>query len=191
MAVAFAVADIDMYTFGLAEADLTLIEIRRALENMHEPLEQIIRDMERHTLAQFESRGWESGDPWAALDPSTVAEKERHGAPFPDWPLVDTGAMMESATSPVGPYSEGATLRSEAWMGVDWERDGWQIPALHQEGVPWELVHRRAYVTRDGRHIPATSYMWHLPARPIFTLTDTLVEEAEDQIVAHIFNPLA
>lgn len=187
MAVAFEMGDIDTYTIGATEAELTLEAMYHRLEHMHDPLAGIIRDMEHHTLAQFETRGGVSGELWAALDPSTVREKM--GYPDPEWPLVRTGALLESATSPVGPFSEGETLDSEAWMGVDWERDGYQIPVLHQEGVPWRLVTQHRH-RKDGSAYTVT-YRWHLPSRPIFTITDDLVDEGAERIVAHVFNPLA
>lgn len=185
------IGTIDAHVIGWADAEARLHAMERALENMHEPLEGIVRDVERHTLEQFETWGAISGDPWAALDPSTVSEKAREHDPTPDWPLVATGALLESATSPVGPFSEGETLESEAWLGVDWERDGYQIPVLHQQGVPWTEVHRKAYTRADGTPVKATSYMWHLPARPIYTVTDELADKGATRIEAHVFNPLA
>lgn len=187
MAVEFEMVDVDSHFVGRTEAKARLDAMSAALANMHEPLAGIIRAMERHTVAQFESRGGASGDLWEALEPSTIREKMGH--PDPEWPLVASGALMESATSPIGPYSEGATLNSEAWIGVDWQRDGWQIAALHQEGVPWREVTQHRH-HKDGSAYQV-SYMWHLPSRPIYTITDELVDDGADRIIAHIYNPLA
>lgn len=190
MAVDVEIVDIESHLFGLAHAEATLAGIEYRLEHMHPALEGIVRDVERHTLEQFESRGSVSGDPWAALEPGTVREKTREGWPTPDWPLVRSGALLESATSPVGPFSRQEVLDSEAALGIDWDRDGWQIPVLHQEGVPWREVHRRAYTRADGTHVAGASYMWHLPARPIFTVTDQLADQGAERIAVYIFNPL-
>jgi hypothetical protein len=70
------------------------------------------------------------------------------------------------------------------------DRDGWNIAALQQYGVPWERVHRRAYETKSGHHIKATSYMWHLPPRPMLVATEELLQDGADRIVDHVFNPL-
>lgn len=187
MATEFEMVDVDSHWVGRTEAQARLDAMSAALENMHEPLAGIMRDMERHTLDQFETRGGASGDLWEALEPSTIREKM--GYPDPSWPLVRTGELLESATSPVGAFSEGATLDSQAWMGVDWERDGWQIAALHQEGVPWREVTQHRH-RKDGSVYEVT-YLWHLPARPIFMITEELVSEGADRIVAHVWNPLA
>ena len=191
MPVAFEMVDIDTHWVGAAEADRTIDAMIDALGNMHDVVEGIRDDMYRHTLAQFESRGGVSGSVWDALDPSTVAEKQAAGSLTPDWPLVRTGELLESATSPIGEYSGTEVLRSEAWIDVDWQRDGWQIPVLHQEGVPERLVHRRAYTRSDGVKVSGATYLWHLPARPIFTITDELVDKGADRIIAHVFNPFA
>lgn len=171
-------------------ADDRLEAIEAALEDMHRPLVEIRDDVYDHTLEQFASWGAESGDPWEHLAPSTIAEKSAHHYPAPEWPLVATGELMDSASTETGPFSEGEVLTSEAWIGVDWERDGYQIPVLHQEGVPWEVVHRRAYTRSDGTDVKATSYLWHLPSRPIFTVTDELADQGLDHIVAYVFNPI-
>lgn len=185
------IGTIDSHLVGWSAAQVRLHRIEWALENMHDPLEEIVGDVHRHTAEQFASWGAVSGDPWEHLAASTVRSKRSKGYLTPEWPLVATGDMMASATSSEGPFSEGETLESEAWLGVDWEENGYQIPVLHQEGVPWRIVHRRAYTRADGTRVGATSYLWHLPARPIFTVTDELARQGSDRIVAHVFNPLA
>ncbi|MGH3415433.1 MAG: hypothetical protein ACRDSS_03100 [Actinocrinis sp.] len=192
MAVAFEIVDIDQHTVGLKEAHATIARMSHALDDMHGVLASIVEDVHRQTLAQFVSEGAALGDPWAALDPSTVAAKTTAGYGLPDWPLVATGQMMDSATSDSGPYSVGDVAEHEAWLSLDWERDGWNIPALHQTGVPWEIVHRRAYTTRTGEHVSGTSYWWHLPARPFWEATDRLADEGAEKIARWVmFNPLA
>ena len=191
MAVAFEIATVDTHVYGLTAADARLAWIDHALHHMHGVMEGIVSDVHRQTLAQFASEGGALGDPWAPLDPSTVEDKTQEGYLFPGWPLVASGKMMDSATSNDGPYSVGATLEHEAWLSLDWERDGYNIPALHQTGVPWRIVHRRAYTTKAGEQVPATSYWWHLPARPFWRATDMLGDEGVDRIVAWVFNPLA
>lgn len=165
-----------------ASAEIELME--HALADMHDVLKDIVADIHRQTLAQFASEGAALGDPWTPLDPSTIAEKERSGAPFPDWPLVDTGKMMDSATSSDGPYSVGDTMEHEAWLSLDWERDGYNIPLLHQVGVPWRLVTARRHRADGTTHL--VSYMWHLPSRPFWQATDALADEGADRIVAHV-----
>jgi ligand-binding SRPBCC domain-containing protein len=71
------------------------------------------------------------------------------------------------------------------------DRDGWNIPALQQLGVPWRIVNRRAYTTHSGERVAATSYWWHLPARPFWKATDELADEGANRIVAWVYNPLA
>lgn len=186
----FEILDIDTYTVGLDAAQRMLHELEAALADMHGPLEEIVEDFHRQTLAQFVSEGAVLGDPWDALEESTVAEKASTGALFPEWPLVDTGRMMESATSNEGPYSVGEIGDEQATLSLDWERDGYNIPLLHQLGVPRRMVHRRAYVTHTGKHVAATSYMWHLPSRPFWGVTDALADEGIDHIAAHLWGPL-
>lgn len=191
MPVDVEIIDVESHLFGAAHAEATLAGMEYRLEHMRPALTGIVREVERHTLEQFESRGSVSGDPWAPLEQGTIREKRREGSLTPDWPLVRTGALLESATSPAGPFSRQEVLESEAALGVDWDRDGWQIPVLHQEGVPWREVHRKSYTRADGTHVAATSYMWHLPARPIFTVTDELADRGADRIVRYVmFNPL-
>jgi hypothetical protein len=190
MAIA-TVETIEGHVLGWPAAESRLERMLWALEHMHEPLQEIVSDVREHTLEQFETRGAISGDEWEHLAASTIASKEREHYPAPEWPLVASGELMASATTDAGEYSEGETLDSEAWLGVDWERDGYQIGVLHQQGVPWTEVHRRAYTRADGTHVAGASYMWHLPSRPIFTVTDELADKGAERIVAHVFNPLS
>jgi hypothetical protein len=183
------VVEITTHVFGLDAALARLQWAEHALHDMHEPIEEIVTDIHRQTLAQFMSEGAALGDPWAELDPSTVRQKALAGDLFPQWPLVATGAMMDSATSSNGPFSITDVAEQEAVLSLDWERDGWNIPLLHQLGVPWRIVHRRAYTTRSGEQVPATSYWWHLPARPFWEATDELADEGIDHIAAWILGP--
>lgn len=176
------VVEIETHTYGFAEAEATLARVEHRLTDMHDPVEEIVADIHRQTLAQFVSEGAALGTPWDRLDPSTIQEKALAGDAFPMWPLVATGAMMDSATSSDGPFSVTDIAEHEAVLSLDWMRDGWNIPMLHQLGVPRELVHRRAYVTRDGEQVPATSYWWHLPSRPFWKATDELADEGIDHI---------
>lgn len=169
---------------GAAHAAAEIALMDHALSDMHDVLDGIIRDIHRQTLAQFASEGAALGDPWSPLAPSTVAEKTREGAPFPDWPLVRTGQMMDSATSSDGPFSVGETMEHEAWLSLDWERDGYNIPLLHQLGVPWRMVTARRHRADGTTHM--VSYMWHLPARPFWEATDALADDGADRIIAHV-----
>ncbi len=179
--------DIDTHLFGLADAKAQVHWSEHALEHMHEPLEGIVDDIHRQTLQQFLSDGGLLGDPWDALDPSTVAEKATHGYLFPAWPLIATGKMMDSATSSSGPYSVGDILEHEAALSLDWERDGWNIPLLHQLGVPRRLVTQHRH-RKDGTGYTVT-YWWHLPSRPFWEATDRLGDEGLDRIADWILGP--
>lgn len=187
----FAVIDIDSYTVGFDTARARIREIEAALANMHEPVDEIVKDIHRQTLAQFVSEGAALGDPWEPLEPGTVKDKAAGGALFAEWPLVDTGALMDSASSTTGPFSVSDILDHSATLELDFERDGWNIAALQQLGVEPRMVHRRAYVTHEGTHVRATSYEWHLPARPYWEATEALGEEGLEHIAVHIFQPLA
>jgi hypothetical protein len=182
-----ALVEIDTHVFGLPSAEAQLAWIEHALADMHEPLEGIVEDIHRQTLAAFTSEGSIIGEPWEQLDPSTVKDKTREGFPFPDWPLVATGEMMDSASSNSGPYSVGATYEHQAWLSLDWERDGWNIPALHQLGVPWRLVTQHRH-HKDGSAYTVT-YWWHLPSRPFWKATDYLADEGIDRIEDWIWGP--
>ena len=175
--------EVDAHLYGEGEARAQIEWMEHALDDMHGVLEGIVDDIHRQTLNQFLSEGSLLGTPWDALEPSTVTEKAAGGDLFPAWPLVASGAMMDSATSNSGPFSVGDVLEHSAELSLDWERDGWNIPALHQLGVPWRMVHRRAYVTRTGDQVDATSYMWHLPSRPFWEATDHLSDEGADRII--------
>lgn len=188
MAVDFAIVDVDAHWVGRDEAQQRLHTMEAALADMRGPLREIVSEMYAHTKEWMDSWGDGTYDP---LSPSTIADKMRLHYDDPARPLFATGELLESASTPAGPFSAHDVYEHEAWIGVDWERDGWNIPALHQEGVPWRVVHRRSYVTRAGKHVGAATYLWHLPARPIFTIDDELVSFGGDEIVAHVFNPLA
>lgn len=184
------IIDITSQLFGVTEAKAQLEWMEHALDDMHGVLEGIVGDIHRQTLAQFVSEGAFLGDPWEALDPSTVKDKTMAGDLFPDWPLVASGEMMDSATSNEGDFSVSDVMEHEALLTLDWERDGWNIPALQQLGVPREWVHRRAYVTSTGKHVKATAYWWELPSRPFWEATDHLEDEGADRIVAWVmFDP--
>lgn len=183
-----ALVEIDSHWEGLDLAQARLDAMAAGLDDMHAPLDGIVEDIHRQTFEQFVSHGSALGHPWDPLEPSTVANKARAVNLFPDWPLVATGALMDSASGD-GPFSIGETGAHEATLSLDWTRDGWNIPALHQEGVPWEIVNRKAYTTRRGHHVKATSYWWHLPARPFWEATDLDESEGADRIVAHVFSP--
>lgn len=172
---AVEVATVETHVFGLTEAEATLLGMEYRLEHMHDPLEAIVADIHRQTLAAFVTDGGAIGEGWSALDPSTVQDKTRAGFPFPDWPLVATGAMMDSATSNTGPFSVGETLEQEAWLSLDWERDGYNIPFLQQTGVPWRTVTQHRH--RDDGSEYTVTYWWHLPSRPFWKATDALADE--------------
>lgn len=182
------VLDIDTYTVGLDRARARLHAMEFALENMHDPLSEIIDDLHTQTDEQFASFGLAADTPWEPLEPSTIANKTRMGYPAPGWPLVATGELRESALGH-GDHDYGETAESEASFGLEWDRDGWNIAALQQFGVPEREVNRRAYTRSDGTRVRATSYMWHLPARPMLVATERLLSEGSDRIVAHIFQP--
>lgn len=185
---AVEIATVDTHVFGLTRAEMVLAGIEHRLEHMHEPLESIVDDIHRQTLAAFASEGAAIGSPWDALDPETVSDKTRAGFPFPDWPLVATGAMMDSATSNVGPFSVGETYEHEAWLSLDWERDGWNIPLLQQLGVPRRRVTQHRH-HRDGSQYTVT-YWWALPSRPFWKATDTLADEGADRIAEWVMGPV-
>lgn len=185
----FVMVDVDTALIGRDRAVATLFGIDAALHDMRGPLRGVINDLHRQSDAQFASLGSAAGTPWEPLDPTTVSGKMRMGYPAPGWPLIATGELRESAVGH-GPYNYGETSTMSATFGLEMDRDGWNIAALQQFGVPWRRVHRRAYVTRLGHHIKATSYMWHLPSRPMIVSTSALADDGMDRIVAHIWNPL-
>lgn len=184
----FVMVDVDTALIGRDRAVARLDSLDLALHDMRGPLRGVISDLHRQSDAQFASLGSAAGTPWDPLDPSTVSGKMRMGYPFPGWPLVATGALMASAHG-TGPYDYGSTADMSATFGLNMPRDGWNIAALQQFGVPWERVHRRAYTTRLGHHIRATSYMWHLPSRPMIVSTQGIADAGMNRIVAHIWSP--
>jgi hypothetical protein len=188
MAVAVEYVDVDTRLLGYAEAHAVLSWMGHALEHMHEPLEGIVGDIHRQTLAQFLSEGEALGDPWDKLADSTIADKAAHGYAFPEWPLVASGKLMDSATSSHGPYSRDGILEHEAMLELDWERDGWNIPLLHQLGVPRRLVTQHRH-HKDGSEY-TVSYLWHLPSRPFWEATEELADEGADRIVDWVMGPI-
>lgn len=179
------ITDVRSWTVGLDKALDRLDKMMAAFEDMQPATDAILDAFHNHTAAWMGSEGDGTYDP---LSPSTVRNKAAAGYPAPERPLFATGTLYASAIGK-GPWTVEDTTRSQAFEALDWMRDGWNIPALHQEGVPWRMVHRRAYVTRTGKHMPAADYMWHLPARPIFTIDELFVQRSEQTIVDHIFNP--
>lgn len=181
------VVEVETHVYGLAGAKAQLRWSEHALDDMRDPIEGIVEDIHRQTLQQFLTEGGALGSPWDELDPSTIAEKATHGYAFPDWPLVASGAMMDSATSNAGPYSVTDVAEHEAVLTLDWFRGGWNIPLLHQLGVPWRMVTQHRH-RKDGSAY-TVSYMWHLPSRPFWEATDRLGEEGLDRLADWILGP--
>lgn len=186
----FEIASIDTHCVGLAAADEHLQALEVALRDMHEPLEGIVDDLHHQASAQFATLGMAADTPWDPLDPTTVRDKIRMGYPAPGWPLVATGELRDAAVNGA-PYGYGETGMFEATFGLDMERNGWNIAALQQFGVEPRIVNRRAYTTHTGKHVRATSYLWHLPSRPMLVASEGLLHDGADRIAAHIWNPLA
>lgn len=182
------IIDIETHLYGYTAAKLRLAKMEFNLEHMHDVVAGMLDDAAIQTEAQFSSEGVAAGTPWAPLEESTIRSKDREGDPFPEWPLVASGAMMASEVG-FGPYTEQEIFDTQAYIGVDWEKEGYQIPALHQEGVAPELVHRRGYTRADGTQVAATSYMWHLPSRPTFLATEKLEDLGAARIEEHVMSP--
>lgn len=181
------IIDVESTLIGGDRAELLLDRMQIALEDMHGPLKDIINDLQDQAEAQFASLGVAAGTPWEPLASSTVANKVRSGYPAPGWPLVATGELRESAAGH-GPYGYGETADMSATFGLNMDRDGWNIAALQQFGVPWE------HVTQHRHHKDGTTYevgyMWHLPSRPMLVSSEALEEKGADRIVAHVFAPM-
>jgi hypothetical protein len=182
------IVDIETHCLGLDRMQARLDEMIAAFDDMAPPIRKIEDDMYAHTAEWMSSSGDGS---YAPLEESTIRNKIRMGYPDAGKPLFASGALFESASTPVGPYSVHDVARTEGFIAVDWERDGWNIAALHQYGVGEELVTQHRHRTlKDGtREEYTVTFPWHLPARPIFTITDALVSLGADQIVDHIFQP--
>lgn len=105
------------------------------------------------TRAWFDSRG---EGKWPELAESTLRGKRRHR--YPEDPLVMTGALRDSATSPHGKYSFRLHPGiDDVVMGIDWERGGWQIPAVHFYGT----------------HTAGRDHTTTIPPRPIWPSHDS------------------
>lgn len=177
------IIDIESYCLGLHEAEDRLDAMIAALDDMHGPLGEILDDFHHHTAQWMLSSGDGTYPP---LEASTIRNKVASGSPFPGLPLFETGALFASAIGD-GPFTLEGVGRMEAFEGLDWEKDGYNIAALHQTGVPERLVTQHRHHT-DGTPYEVT-FPWHLPSRPIFTITDALISLGADHIVDHVFQP--
>lgn len=170
----------------LARARLDAMQI--ALADMRGPIKAIINDMQDQADAQFASLGAAAQTPWAPLALDTIRNKMAAGYPAPGWPLVATGELRESAVGH-GPFGYGETSEQEGSYGLNMDRDGWNIAALQQWGVPWEHVTQHRH-RKDGS-MYEVGFMWHLPPRPMLVATEQLLQDGADRIVEHVFsNPL-
>lgn len=177
-------AEVDIYEYcvGLDDALASLEGMDAALHDMHGPLETTMGAFHTHTREWIESAGEGTYDP---LSPSTLREKERLG--FPPDPLIRSGELLESAAGH-GPFSYGDVLDMEGEFGLEWLKDGYNIAALHQSGVPWREVTQHRHSRRDG-HEFTVHFLWHLPARPIFEIDDGTVDTGADAIIEHVLAP--
>lgn len=116
------VADVDVL---LKELD----EIMVRLADHHPAFEAMAVVVYEHERQWFDS----SGGDWAELAPSTQASKRRRGYP-PDKPLIAAGTLQDSASSPTGEWSVQLITGDFMQLGIDWEKDGWQIPVILSEG---------------------------------------------------------
>jgi hypothetical protein len=181
----FTVIDVESFCLGLHEADARLESMFAALEDMHVPIREIEEDMYAHTAEWMDSSGEGSYTP---LEESTIRNKIRMGYPDAGKPLFASGALFESASTPAGPYSTDVeVMRMEGTLGVDWEKDGYNIALLHHIGVPERLVTQHRH-HKDGKPYTVT-FPWHLPSRPIFTVTEALAQAGANHIVDHVFQP--
>jgi hypothetical protein len=181
------IIDIDSHLTGATSARAQLDAIEAALADMHDPLEQIIDDLQHQSDLQFSTLGGAAGTPWDPLDPTTVSNKMKMGYPLPGWPLVATGTLRGSAAGE-GPYRYGDVGEQEATFGLDMSRNGYNIAALQQYGVPWREVTQHRHSSRG--HEYTVHYQWHLPARPMIVSTEALADQGARHILAHISMPL-
>jgi hypothetical protein len=138
---------------------------------MGERLEKASDLIYQETMHRFDTAGDGS---WPPLKESTIARKESQGYGQPASPLIATGDLYESSTSPNGPFSQRIFIVNELTqmviMLVDWERDGWQIPVVLSEGTD---------DAGRGHHT-------RIPSRPIWPPADQMRDEVGAVLMADL-----
>lgn len=76
------------------KTDRLMRELESTIKDLSEPLSKFGEYVEDQTEQQFEREVDPDGIPWAALAPSTLAEKRRLG--YPDSILTRTGKMRQT-----------------------------------------------------------------------------------------------
>jgi hypothetical protein len=118
--------------------------------DLHSRLEAASDLVYERTRQRFDSEG--DGE-WPELSEATVAKKVSQGYGEPARILYAEGNLYESATSPMGPYSNRIFDRSlgheSVAMLVDWENDGWQIGTVLAEGSDRGLPARPIWPPAD------------------------------------------
>lgn len=159
---------------GVRGSIASLREVRARLEAFalkvrdFTPLWQSLTEiMIDHEREWFDTEG---NGTWAPLAPSTLEWKEAHG--FPPDPMIRTGALFDSLTSPVAAGFE----QGRSTLGTFTEKTfSWGTDVTNRRGQPYPVYHQ------DGpEHNPA------LPVRNVIEVTPALearVHEAMDDFI--------
>lgn len=127
---------------GVKEMRAKLIKLDESLRDEEELWDRIAEIMVEVEQTLFATEGATASPPWPPLQESTIAKKMRQGLPFPEMPMIATGALMESlTTSEALEISQGrSTLGTFTTADFTWgtaveNERGETYAEFHQEGL--------------------------------------------------------
>lgn len=124
----YAGTDMVIEALGAQPVARRLGRVKWHIENWIGVWPEVFQHLERSTARQFASEGMYGSDGWAALAPSTVADKQRHG--FPPNILERTGEMKDSFLVDDHPDHIAVAMQHEGWWGSSND-----VAGYHQDGT--------------------------------------------------------
>lgn len=124
----YAGTDMVIEALGVQPVARRLGKVKHHIEDWGGVWPEVFQHLERTTARQFRSEGMYGSGGWAALAPSTLADKQRYG--YPPNILQRTGELLDSLTVDDHPEHIAITMRDEAWWGTSVDYAGY-----HQDGT--------------------------------------------------------
>lgn len=124
----YAGTDMVIEVLGEKAVARRLGRVKHHIEDWGGVWPEVFRHLERSTARQFASEGAYGSGGWAALAPSTVAEKQAGG--WPPTILERTGEMKDSFLVDDHPEHIAIAMRDQGWWG-----SSSAIAHYHQDGT--------------------------------------------------------